>query len=128
MSALSDYAENKLLDHICGIAEFAMPSEVYLALFTSPTSDASPGTEVSGNGYERQKVTFGSASNGTITNAQDVLFPKATGTWGTVTHAALFDAVTGGNMLWHGALQQSKTIETDDEFKLEAGKLTLTID
>lgn len=128
MSALSDYAENKLLDHICGVQAFTMPTGVYLALFTTATSDASPGTEVSGNGYERKKVTFGSASDGTITNTQDVLFPKATGTWGTVTHAALFDAATSGNMLWHGALQQSKTIETDDEFKLEAGKLTLTID
>jgi len=128
MGALSDYAENKVLDHVCGVQEFTMPTDVYLALFTTETSDESPGTEVSGNGYERQKVTFGSASNGTITNAQDVLFPKATGTWDTVTHAALFDAETGGNMLWHGALQQSKTIETDDEFKLEAGKLTLTID
>lgn len=128
MGALSDYLENKLLEHSMGKTAYTMPSGVYLGLFTTAPTDAAPGTEVTGGAYARQKVTFGNAAAGSISNSADVTFPKATANWGTITHAALFDAATAGNMLWHGALQAQKAIGIDDSFLIEAGKLTCSLD
>jgi len=96
MSALSDYLENKLLDHALGTAAYTMPT-VYVALYTSDPTDADTGTEVSGGGYARQTVTFNAASGGSASNAGDITFPQATADWGTITHIGLRDAATGGN-------------------------------
>jgi hypothetical protein len=38
------------------------------------------------------------------------------------------DASTSGNMLFHGALTVSKTIDTNDIFRINAGDLDITID
>jgi hypothetical protein len=38
------------------------------------------------------------------------------------------DASTGGNLLFHGALTQSKTVSNGDTFKFNAGSFTLTMD
>jgi hypothetical protein len=124
---LSNYAENKLLDHILGTTAYTKPT-VYLALFTTDPTEAGTGTEVSGGGYARKTITFNASSNGSSSNSADVLFPAATGSWGTVSHIGLYDALTGGNLLWHGPLSASKTIGTDDEFKLGAGRLSVSID
>ena len=127
MSALSDYLENKLLDHALGTAAYTMPT-VYVALYTSDPTDADTGTEVSGGGYARQTVTFNAASGGSASNASDITFPQATADWGTITHIGLRDAATGGNLLWHGALDQAKTVTNGDTFVIPAGSLTITLD
>jgi len=46
--------------------------------------------------------------------------------WGTITHFGIFDALTTGNLLVHGALTTSKTIDTGDVFKIASGSLTVT--
>jgi len=128
MGALSDYLENKLLDHSLGTAPYTQPAAIYVALFTTAPTDAGGGTEVSGGGYSRKQVTFSAAVNGQASNSTDILFDVATANWGTITHAALFDASTGGNMLWWGALNASVQINTNDQFKFAAGNLTASLD
>jgi hypothetical protein len=44
-----------------------------------------------------------------------------------VTHVAIYDASTGGNMLAHGALTASKTVDSGDTFTIAAGALSLTL-
>lgn len=128
---LSDYLENALLNHSTGKSALTMPS-VYLALFTTATTDAGGGTEVStsGSAYARQNIPAGSwasASGGSTSTSADVNFPTATASWGTITHVALFDAATAGNMLWHGPLSASKAIGSGDVFRMASGQLTLTL-
>jgi hypothetical protein len=127
MSAASDYLENELLDHALGTGAFTAPSNVYLALFTSDPTDAGTGTEVSGGGYVRQAATFAAASGGSASTNATITFPTATGNYGTVTHVGLFDASTSGNLLFHGAVTTSKTIETGDTFQVSSGNLTITL-
>ena len=127
MSALSNYLENKLLDHALGTASYTMPT-VYLALYTSDPTDADTGTEVSGGGYARQAVSFNAASGGSASNSSDITFPQATADWGTITHIGLRDASTGGNRLWYGALDVAKTINNGDTFEISAGDLVVTLD
>mgnify|MGYP001094525982 CR=1 FL=1 len=127
MSAVSDYLENKLLDHVFRNTAYTSPASVYLALYTSNPGDDNSGIEVSGGNYARQAVTFNAPSGGSITNSADISFPEATADWGTVTHFGIMDASTGGNLLWHGALDNSKSILTGDQIIIKAGGLTVSL-
>jgi hypothetical protein len=96
-------------------------------LYTSDPTDANTGTEVSGGSYARTAVTFGAPSNGTALNDVAVEFPQATGSWGTVGWVGILDAATSGNLLYHTALDTSKTIENGDIFKIAIGSLSVTL-
>lgn len=127
MAAMSNYLENALINATLRNTSYTSPAAVYVALFTSDPTDAGSGTEVSGGSYARQSATFGSPSNGASTTTADIQFPQATGNWGTVAYFGIYDASSSGNLLYHGALTASKTIETGDVFKIAAGSLTVTL-
>ena len=119
--AKSDYQEANVLDGTLRTGAFAKPAGVYVALFTSPTDDAGGGTEVTGNGYARVQHGPGDANwsaptaGGLTQNIGTIQFPDPSGgNWGTITHFALYDAVTGGNMLYHGALTGSVVVNDGD--------------
>jgi len=77
--ALTNYAENAVLDHTLGTNAMSSPSAIYLALFPDdPGDDMTGATELSAGGYSRQQVTFDAASNGTASNSADVTFGPAT--------------------------------------------------
>jgi len=98
-----------------------------VALFTSATNDAGGGTEVTGGSYARQVMAFDTPVAGATQNTSDVTFPTPTAGWGTITHTALFDAVTGGNMKMHGALAVSKTILTGEAFRFSLGDYDISV-
>lgn len=127
MAAMSNYLENALINVTLRNTAYTSPTTVYVGLFTSDPTDAGSGTEVSGGSYARKSATFGAPSNGASSTSADVQFDQATGDWGTVTHFGIFDALTTGNLLYHGALTSSKTIETGDVFKIASGNLTVTL-
>ena len=126
MSAMSDYLENEILDHILGTGAYTMPTTVYVGLSTGSFNDDNSGTELTGNGYARVSISFGAASSGTASNDAAVEFSAATGSWGTVSHFGLFDASSAGNLLIHGALTASKVIETGDILKIAIGDMDIT--
>lgn len=126
MSALSDYAENKVLDAIGGNATFTTPTNVYLGLSTGSLADDNSGTELSGNSYARVSVSFGAAASGTMSNDAAIEFAAATGSWGSVSHWGLYDALTGGNLLVHGSFTTAKTIASGDVLKVATGDLDIT--
>jgi len=126
MSAMSDYLENEILDHMLGTGAFTMPSNVYIGLSTGSFADDNSGTELTGNNYSRKAVTFSAASSGTTSNSGTVEFDAATGTWGSVSHFGLFDASTSGNLLIHGAFSSAKTITSGDILRISAGDLDIT--
>jgi hypothetical protein len=110
MGSFSDYLENELLDHVFGNGSYTPPT-IYVALSTTnPLDDGSGLAEPSGNGYARVQTTatdWSTASSGSIDNAAAIEFSEATGSWGAITHFALMDTASGGNMLVHGALSVS---------------------
>lgn len=123
---LTDYLENKLLEHSVGKASFTMPTSAKLALFlVAPADDGTGGTEVSGGAYARQTVTWTNAVGGSISNASDIVFPTATANWGLVIAGAVYDQ--GTNMLWHGPLGNPRNIATSNVFTVPAGSLVLTL-
>lgn len=126
MSAMSDYLENEILDHILGTGAYTMPTTVYVGLSTGSFNDDNSGTELTGNGYARVSISFGAAASGTASNDAAVEFSAATGSWGTVSHFGLFDASSSGNLLIHGALTASKVIESGDILKIAIGDMDIT--
>jgi hypothetical protein len=127
MAEMSNYLENALINGTLRGTTYTAPTTVYLALYTSDPTDADTGTEVSGTSYARQSITFGSPSNGASTNSAAIEFPQAGGSWGTVTHVGIRDASTAGNLLYHTALDASKTIATGDVFRIASGSLSVTL-
>ena len=127
MAEMSNYLENALINGTLRATSYTAPTTVYVALYTSDPTDADTGTEVSGTSYARQSVTFGAPSNGVTTNSAAVEFPQAGGSWGTVTYIGLRDASTAGNLLYHTALDTSKTIATGDVFRIAIGSLSVTL-
>lgn len=127
MAEMSNYLENALINATLRNTGYTSPTTVYLALYTSDPTDADTGTEVTGNGYARQSITFGAPSNGVSTNSAAIEFPQATGSWGTVAYIGIRDASTAGNLLYHTALDASKTIATGDVFKVAIGSLSVTL-
>ena len=128
MAEMSDYLENKILDHVLKNTTYNSPSTVYLGLFTSNPTDANTGVEVTGGSYARQTIPFAAASGGVSATNATIEFPQATATWGTVSHVGIMDALTSGNLLFHTPLTTSKLIDTGDIFRVASGNLTVTID
>jgi hypothetical protein len=124
--SFSNFLETEILDHVFAGAAYTAPSTKYLALFTGAPGETGGGTEVSGGGYARQTVAFTTSGNTTSNNAA-VEYPTATANYGTVTHVAVFDASTSGNMMAYAALSSNKTIETGDVFRVPSGDLDITL-
>src|SRR6056300_1976848 len=127
MAEFSNYLENALINAVLRNTSYTSPATVYVSLYTTDPTDADSGTEVSGGSYARTAATFDAPSNGVTQNSADITFPTATAGWGTVTHVAIHDASTAGNMLFHTPLDTNKTIDTGDIFKITSGNLTVTL-
>jgi len=123
---LSNYLEDKLIDHFLGTTTFTKPSAVYVALYTVAPSDVGGGTEVTGGSYARQTATFTASSAGATSNSANVDFvtmPAA-----TVVAIGIHDASTGGNLLLWGTLTTNKTTDAGDTLRIATGDLDISID
>jgi hypothetical protein len=127
MAEMSTYLENALINATLRNTSYTSPAAVYVGLYTSDPTDANTGTEVSGGSYTRTAVTMGSPTDGVSTNTAAVEFPQASGSWGTVGWIGILDNVSSGNLLYHTALDTSKTISSGDIFKIAIGGLSVTL-
>lgn len=133
---LSNFLENKLLEHSLGKTSYTMPTNVFCALYTVAPTDATSGTEVSTSGtsyarISRSATDWNAAVGGSITNSTDIRFPsagEATGAWGTCVALAILDASTSGNILWYGPLSASISVNSGDHHRIAAAGLTITLD
>ena len=137
------YLENKLLAYIFknDSGSFASPGDsIYVGLATA-VSDAEAGTLTEVNtttqdaNYTRQQVTAAnwtlassSTDQQTVTNAANIEYSASSGVASyTVTHAFIADASSGGNILFVGTLDATKTIASGDIFRINAGNLTIEL-
>lgn len=145
MSASSNYTENRTLDFwLKNNSEgTTSPATVYVALFNSDDSTGATSelleagtitTECTGGGYERQAVTFGAITDGSVSNSGNLTWPTATdGNWGTITHVAIMDidstsdSAGAGNVIFYGALDTAREILNQDTFQITTGSLTITL-
>jgi hypothetical protein len=130
--SLSDYAENKLLDHVLNAA-YAHAATVYLALCTADPTDAGTGAacnEVAdANGYTRKAITFTDAAARAIAQTGAVTFDAVSGAgYGPVTHWAVLDNGThgAGNMLAYGDFAVAKSMVAGNTPSVASGQVTIT--
>ena len=137
MASFSDYSENKVLNYLLRGNAFAVP-KLYLALFTSSNgleaNTPLTQTEVatSGTGYARVAIpsytAFSDAASGSSSNTVTVEFPVAQADWGTITHGALMDAATGGNVIWWSALSAPRVVYSGDTIRFAPATTVVTLD
>jgi hypothetical protein len=131
-NGLTTTACNSWLDLMFRNQAYTSPTTVYVCLFTSSPGDDASGTEVTdANNYSRQAETFDDPSGGGVTANSGVLtFPTASGSWGTISHFAIYDNASHGtgNQLFWAAVDSSQAITTDDVAEWAAGALDITVD
>ena len=118
---ISNYAENKLLDAVAGTS-FAAGGQ-YVKLHTGDPGE--DGTSNAATNTSRQSIVFAAASSGSMATSSGATWTNVS-TTETYTHWSLWDASTGGNCLWTGALSSSAAVTAGDTFQITS--LTLTLD
>jgi hypothetical protein len=139
---MSDFLENKIIDQLFRGQTAPTTTTLYVGLLTTAPSDTGGGTEASGGSYARVTVTSSlanwagtqsagstiasSGTGGQTSNNAAITFPTPSAGWGTVTHFGIYDAASGGNLLFWGALTISKTINQADTVTFPAASLSIT--
>lgn len=143
--SLTNFAENKLVDHIFRAQASGIPASWYVGLDTVACDETGAGTEVSGGSYARVAVTSNltnwagtqsagstvasSGTGGTTSNNVALTFPAPTANWGVVNSVRIWDAASAGNAWICFNLAAAKTINNGDAApSFAAGALTVQID
>lgn len=142
--ALTDYAENKVVDALLRGQALGAPASWYIGLDTGSCTETGGGTEVTGSNYARVAVTSGlanwagtqsagstvasSGTGGTTSNNASITFPTPSATWGTVLSVRWWDASTAGNAWICVTLTTSNTINSGDTVSFPAASLTFQAD
>ena len=129
MAGFSTYLARKLINYTLRGQAYTPPAGTYLALFTAdPTDDNVTANEVTGGWYARQQITSWSepVSDTTTSNSNQLTFSAVTGSAVTVSHWGIYDAATTGNLLFSGTLDNTKVLNVDDVFVINA--LALDVD
>ena len=131
MCSFTNYLENNVLNHIFGKTSYSL-SQVYVGLLSKePNEDGSSVSEPDCQSYARAVTNSSSwqaAVEGLIENNSNITFAIACENWGTMTHFALFDAASGGNVLAYGSLSPSKTVNSGDKPSFSPGDLIISLD
>jgi len=126
MSEFSDYAENAIINHLFRNTTLTSPTTVYLALFTAFTEGGTQ-TEVTGGGYARTAIEFDAPSGGVTQNTNLESFTASGANFGTVTHIAIMDASSGGNVLCWTPLDTSRVVNDGDTLEFAASSISITL-
>lgn len=123
---MSNYLRNKLLDASLKNTTYTSPANVYLGLCSTVSNVTSSGTELTGNGYSRQLVTFNSAANGVIASSANVTFTSSGNAWLPAVSVIVLDASTGGNLMYfqNGV---PRTVPANESLTYESGDITISI-
>lgn len=120
----STVSANNALDWQLGGATPTRPTARYLSMHTADPG-ATGASEASGTGYARQVLTFGAAASSQAKNSSATsMTPSAA--LGVLTHVAIWDALTGGNMLYSGPLTAAVTHTAGVTLSFAINALTVT--
>ena len=139
MANASNYLMDEVLDHTTDVGAWTAPTALYVALLksaaaASDTPAANPTKEIINqatapgtNGYDREVITLGASSGGVSASTNTITFGPSTTGWSEATHYWICDAVTGGNILFQGALTASKTVAAAGSLVFAIGEITVTV-
>jgi hypothetical protein len=129
MTKLTNYLESKLANHVLKNTAYTPPTTLYVALHTAdPTEVGNVGEVTTGTyaTYARKAITLGTESGGSCTNSTDLTWDNCPAM--TISHISVWDSLSGGNALFYGPLNASKTPASGDSFRLVSGSLSIGFD
>lgn len=132
------YLGNALLDGFLRGVALTSPSRVYVSLHTADPGNTGANEVSTGAwpAYARQDPAagaaiasgFAAAASKATLNAKDMLWSANDGAGSiTVTHFAIWDALTEGNCLFVGALSTARTLNVGDEAVIHPTQLTVDV-
>ena len=128
----SNYAKNKIQDHLLGAISFTPPSNFYMGLSTTAiTTSGSGASEPVGAGYARVQIPntksyFTYSSSGCIVNSQVITFLPSSGSWGTITDIAMWDSASSGSIWLNTTLTIPKIVQSDTTVSFSACAITFS--
>lgn len=141
MTAMSDYLESALIQHLFRTGTYTKPTTLAVALCTATLSDTFTGAtlpEVGNAGaYARMSLNPLDANwnnvtsgNGTTANTSALTWTAATADWGTITYVAIVDNPTygAGDVMFWGSLTGSKVVSNGDTFQFASSQLSIQLD
>ena len=100
----------------------------WLALLRAvPDKDGNGGNEVIESSYARQPIIFSAPENSVMRNVARIDFPVALTDWGSIAAWALYDAQSGGTMLWSGNLESAAPVPIGSHFIVDIEGLELSL-
>ena len=109
----------------------ALPTKYYIGLSsTQPTVDGECTGEptTSGTGYSRVLLdSLTAPSAGVVSNSAAISFNESISNWGTMLYYVVYDAATGGNLLFFGSLSVGRSVEPNTIITIKAGELKITL-
>ena len=134
MANFSNYLENKIVGWLNGEAMATLTTNLYVALYSTPgVVQDNAATNLIGTRVEVSNWTVTTAtgssdsSDASITNGAEIVMISNSNITATASHFAVYDAVSTGNLLFHGALSSSVSIAAGDTVKFAANSITLTV-
>lgn len=138
MSAASNYTEENVINALLRGVTFPLPSKTYVSLHTANPGETggSEVTTVAFPAYVRREAEQGgligsgwsAPADGVSQNAKQLTYPGFDGASPvTVSHWAVYDAATGGNLLFYAPLQTARMLQSGDVFVFDINALTVTM-
>lgn len=114
MNHMTNYLKNKVL------TDNLRTTPIFVGLFNGDT-------EVIATSYTRQPGIFATPTDGQTSNNADILFPIATENWGDISHIGIYDAKTGGNLLFKSQAEFTKNIDVSSQYKIPKNYLIVRL-
>lgn len=137
MTDIASWLEGSVQDWAFGGTDMpTAPTDIYVALHTDAPGNDATANEVGAADYQRAQTAPADwavlAGDGPTTaeNSNDIVFVEATSDWGIVSHVSLWTSAQGGggNPLYQGAMDDSDTIATGDQYVFRSGELGINLD
>lgn len=123
----SHYLANSIINATTRGVPYTPPVQVWVGLYTTDPGKDDTGLEVEASTYAREELKMKQPVDGISTNSNLMQWNTATTTWGRVTHVAIHDSPTGGNLLYFTELDVFKDIDVGDQFQITIDNLKLTL-
>jgi hypothetical protein len=130
--SLTNFARNKVNDHMFGAVSFTPPTNFYLALSTSTISVTGSNVgEPVGAGYARvlipnDKSHFSYSSAGSLTVSGSTTFAISSGSWGTILDIGMFDGLSSGSLWMYTTLTSPYIVQNNTIISFDANTINIS--
>lgn len=136
MPDISNYLQRKILNTLSGKSLITSDMLVrYVGLLLTPGGQYYAGREPRDAAYARQIITLSDPVKSTdapgymeVTNTEDIIFPAAEASWGSIKYFGLFSSASASaNLLFSGELKEQVNVNRWDTVVIPAGSLSIQV-